>query len=153
MNEIDVLLSPHFTLREMVASSHRTIDNTANEVVIEQLKRLCTDYLEPIRKEFGPLLVSSGYRCPALNTAIGGSKASAHTFGCAADFMPADKSITVKDVVSWIRDYSRLPFDQVIDEATRTASWVHVGMVRPGFSPKPRGNVLAFRDGLYSPIA
>lgn len=145
-------LSPHFTLAEMVRSSHRTIDNTPPPVVIERLRRLCLEFLEPVRQRFGPLWVTSGYRCPELNKAIDGSSGSAHMFGCAADFESINGATTI-DIVRWIAGPSGLLFDQAIDEKNATSSWVHLGMLRPNAVPPPRRDVLSFRGGVYSAFA
>ena len=108
-------LSPNFTLEEMTQSqtaSRLGIDNTPSQAVILRLEHLCETILEPARSQFGPLLISSGYRCPDLNVAIGGSRASAHMTGNAADVIPlaADKL----ELARWVR--SSVPFDQIIPE-------------------------------------
>lgn len=145
-------LSPHFTIRELVISLHREIDNSPPPEIVERLRRLCLDFLEPIRAEFGPLYVSSGYRCPELNKCVGGQKTSAHMFGCAADFMPMDTKPTSKDVVRWVAR-SRLNFDQVIDEYSVTSNWVHIGQLVVGTHPAPRRSVEVKRPGEdYSPF-
>ena len=141
-------LSPHFTLGELVRTSHRTIDNTPTLEVIEHLTELCERFLEPVREQFGPLWITSGYRCDALNTIIRGSYTSAHVHGRAADFVPMWEVKTV-DIVDWI-DGSVLPFDQVIDEYSSTSNWVHLGMARPGSTP--RGHALTMRKGKYTPF-
>lgn len=89
-------LSKNFTLNEMVKSGTATakhIDNTPNREQIENLSVLCRDILQPIREAWGePIVVSSGFRCPKLNSAVGGSKTSQHMSGAAADFSAKDKS-------------------------------------------------------------
>jgi hypothetical protein len=132
----------------MVATNHRTISNIPPLDVVARLRILCTDFLEPIRYRFGPLRVSSGYRSPELNTAVGGSKSSAHTFGCAVDFVPVAQ-ISLDEIIKWIIA-SKLPFDQVIDEATSTDKWIHLGMLRPGFQSVPRKEALVMRNGKYT---
>ena len=69
-------LSDHFTLYEFVTSqtaSRKGIDNTPPPEVVERLRALCADILEPARVALGPLHISSGFRCPKLNKSIGGS--------------------------------------------------------------------------------
>lgn len=144
-------LSPHFTLGEMVATSHRYIDNMPTPEVIERLRSYCLGFLEPVRAVFGPILVSSGHRCPELNMAIGGSKTSAHMYGCAGDFNTMAGHPTI-EVVTWIVDESGLPFDQVIDEYSSTSSWAHLGMVRPVGNQTPRLQALTMRRGKYTPF-
>src|SRR5215471_9024651 len=85
-------LSRHFTLEEMIASEtaeSRGIDNTPTAEVTDQLKHLCRHTLERTRDLCGDhsVYVSSGYRCPELNVAVGGASNSAHLYGCAADIV------------------------------------------------------------------
>jgi zinc D-Ala-D-Ala carboxypeptidase len=149
--DLDIQLSPHFSLREMVATSHRTIDNTPTaEGVVSHLTAVAQKLLEPIRVHFGPLRVTSGYRCKALNEAIGGRPHSAHIFGCAADFIPVDRAVPLAQVMRWVMN-SPLVFDQVIEEHSSTARWVHIAKLRPGFETAPRFEALLLRDGVYSP--
>src|SRR4051812_11621284 len=124
---LDDKLSPHFTLRELIRTNHREIDNTPSEEVIERLAVFCKVYLEPVRKQFGALYVTSGYRSPALNKAIKGAKDSAHPYGCASDFNPLVKGTKNSQVIIWLRDKSGLDFDQVIEEETTTDKWIHLG--------------------------
>ena len=63
------------------------INNTPNEEERAKLKRLAVEILQPIRDAWkAPLIVTSGFRCEALNKAVGGAKNSQHKFGEAADF-------------------------------------------------------------------
>ena len=142
-------LSPHFTLREMITTSHRKIDNRPPAEVIERLAALCVTLLEPVRIQFGPLLITSGFRCLGLNKAIGGSDTSAHVHGCAADFVSMRKHPT-SEIVDWIVA-SDLPFDQVIDEYSSTSNWIHLGQTKPNRTA-PRRQALTMRRGKYSPF-
>lgn len=139
-------LSPHFTLGELLNTSHREIDNTPEPEIIERLRRLCVEFLEPCRERFGPIYVSSGFRCEKLNKSIGGAKSSAHLYGCAADFVAMAPAVTTTKLVRWIAHESGLPFDQVIDEHTRTSSWVHLGMLRPDHEEESRGEALTMQS-------
>jgi len=145
-------LSPHFTLGEMVTTAHRYLDNAPSPEVIERLRELCVEYLEPVRMIFGPLIVTSGYRSPQLNLSIGGSKTSAHMYGCAADFYALHGTASQR-IVEWVQMDSRIPYDQVIDEYSSTSNWVHLGMVRPVGSQIPRRQALTMRDGKYTVFA
>lgn len=139
-------LSPHFTLGELVHTSHRTIDNTPNEEIILSLTQLCVKFLEPIRNKFGSLRVNSGYRSPALNKAIGGSKTSAHMFGCAADIVSS--TIKLQTITNWLIEESNLDYDQIILESSSTSNWLHIGMAKPGGIS--RKEVLIFNKGKYT---
>jgi zinc D-Ala-D-Ala carboxypeptidase len=143
-----MLLSPHFTLRELTTTQVRGIDNTPPAPAVEHLRALCVTLLEPLRDRFGVILVTSGYRCPALNALIGGSRKSVHRFGLAADCHAWEPAVTVDEMARWVRDESGLPFDQVIAEASGTSRWLHLGLPRPG--AEPRYQALRFCDGAYS---
>lgn len=145
------LLSPHFTRREMTGSETATrleIDNTPPPTAEHNLARLCNDYLEPIRAWAGPLRISSGYRCPELNRAIGGSVTSAHMDGRAADFEPLSPELSLRRVVFWLVNESGLDFDQVIYEF---GAWVHIGIAQLGQKPR-REALIIFHGGGYLPF-
>lgn len=125
-------LSPNFTLREMIRSdvaSRVGVDNTPTEEHYENLKSLCLNCLEPIRTLVGlPIHVSSGYRCFAINTLIGGSKFSQHTTGEAADI--ECRGVDNLDLGKLIAG-SSIQFDQLILEFYRaeegpSSGWIHV---------------------------
>ncbi len=129
-------LSPHFTLAEMTVSqeaARRGLDNTPPPDIVEALRRTCLG-LEAVRVRLGcaPIIVSSGYRSPAVNAAVGGSKSSQHMTGQAADIIcPAFGGPT--EVAAALRD-SGIEYDQLILEFGR---WVHIS-----FAPKPRRQAL-----------
>lgn len=82
-------LSENFSLSEFTRSATADalgIDNTPSGEVVANLTALCRDVLQPLRDAWGePLHINSGYRCQALNKAVGGVKASQHTTGNACD--------------------------------------------------------------------
>ena len=132
-------LSPNFSLSELVYSEtaeKQGIDNTPPPEILENLKRLAAG-LEAVRALLGaPLGISSGYRCAALNEAVGGSGASQHLQGLAVDFdCPAFG--TPLEIARAIQQ-SGLEFDQCILEYGR---WVHLS-----FSDAPRGRMLTIYD-------
>ena len=116
-------LTPHFTLAELTRSSaalRRGIDNAATPAVTAALTALCLHVLEPVRAQFGPVAITSGYRSPAVNKAIGGARGSQHMLGEAADFtVPGVRNL---DVCQWIMRH--LNYDQLIYEFGE-AGWVH----------------------------
>ena len=81
----------YFSIEELVksASAERlAIDNTPPRAAKQMLTILIEQLLDPIRRRYGaPIIVTSGYRCPALNTAVGGVANSHHIVGCAADIV------------------------------------------------------------------
>lgn len=124
-----MFLSKNFTLHEFTRSqtaTRRGIDNTMTPVLIDNAKALCENVLQPIRYEFGPVLISSGYRSQELNTVIRGSRRSQHMKGEAADIEIT--GVSNKVLAEWIRD--NLEFDQLIlefhDDDVFNSGWVHV---------------------------
>ncbi|UWZ82477.1 D-Ala-D-Ala carboxypeptidase family metallohydrolase [Occallatibacter riparius] len=128
-------LSDHFSLDEMTFSStavRQSIDNTPPPDVVEHLKATAAG-LEQVRALLGlPLNIDSGYRCPALNHAVGGVPTSAHVTGYAADFVCRSFGVPL-EIVKKIQADGTIQFDQLIQEGT----WVHIS-----FDPKMRGQVL-----------
>jgi uncharacterized protein YcbK (DUF882 family) len=129
-------LTRHFSLEEMIKSQTATrlgMNNTPTPEVIDNLRELCINVLEPIRIHFKkPVIISSGYRSPALNKAIGGSRTSQHMRGEAAD-------LEVHGISNWtVLEYikNNLPYDQLIQEFMKqnnpTAGWVHVSYKAEG---------------------
>jgi zinc D-Ala-D-Ala carboxypeptidase len=116
-------LSKNFHLSEFTRSataSRFNIPNTPSSVEIANLRALARNVLQPIRDHFGsPIIITSGYRSPALNKAIRGSVNSQHSKGQAADFTVANKTL-----IETCRFINRnLIFDQLILEFD---SWIHV---------------------------
>lgn len=135
MMKYDIQLSKHFKLSEFTRSataSAKKIDNTPSLEVISNLQQLCIHVLEPLREHFNcPITISSGYRCPALNTAVGGVKTSQHMTGEAADIHLPSSAIGKKWFV-WLMDQD---FDQLILEKstpTSTSYWIHVSYRQNG---------------------
>jgi zinc D-Ala-D-Ala carboxypeptidase len=139
-----VNLSPHFTLEELAFTRQRDVDNTPPVEAVAYLRRLATSMLEPIRQEFGVVLVTSGYRSRAVNLRVGGAPTSAHLYGRAADFHCPGH--TTREIVEWVVG-SGLPYDQVIDEQT----WVHVGIAANNTAP--RKEALTYTNRTYVPFA
>jgi len=83
-------LSPHFSLEELTHSDTAVrlgIDNTPTVEVIDNLTYLAGE-LEHVRDILGtPMLISSGFRCYALNDHLGSKRTSSHTKGLAVDFI------------------------------------------------------------------
>ena len=101
------------------------ISNDASREHIINLVNLCNFILQPVRDQFGPIRINSGYRSPALNKAVGGSKTSQHCNGQAADF--ESSRISNPDLAKWIA--KNLTFDQLIlefyDGVDPNSGWVH----------------------------
>ena len=101
------------------------IDNRVPEALLPNLKTLCEVVLEPLRAFAGkPIVISSGYRCPALNRAVGGASQSQHLRGEAADLhLPS-----IAEGRTWFRWLiANTTFDQLIWEPDCHGShWIHV---------------------------
>ena len=127
----------HFTIEELYASDTAKKKGIDNKPAVQQLINLVylTAYvLEPLRvamKE--PISISSGYRCPRLNEAVGGVSNSQHMKGQAADLNIGGDRAKGRKWFDYIKNH--LPFDQLIWERNaRTGSeWVHVSFVYPDF--------------------
>lgn len=118
-----VMLSENFTLEELVFSQVAVRygqTNIPNRAHIENLRALCHHILQPIRNQFGPVRVTSGFRSKSVNALVGGSANSQHCRGEAADIIV---NAPRQHVLKWIAE--TLPFDQLIDEYPPNG-WIHV---------------------------
>lgn len=127
-------LSEHFSLAELTHSqtaARKGLDNTPTREALLNLKDTA-ERMEEVRALLGvSILVNSGYRSPAVNAAVGGSKTSAHMSGHAVDFI-APRFGTPLQICRKI-EASGIKFDQAIEEGT----WVHLS-----FDPRMRRQVL-----------
>ena len=120
-------LSPHFRLIEFTRSGVATdkgIDNTPGKEEVEALRALCENILEPMRRRFGAIYISSGYRNRRVNNAVGGVMNSQHMRGEAADILLS----TFADWRDAVRFVQGLDFDQMLVEPLHglRARWLHV---------------------------
>jgi zinc D-Ala-D-Ala carboxypeptidase len=126
-----VQVTPHFSWYEVQYSTTakaKGIDNTVPPALLANVK-ITAAYMERVRALLGaPIRVTSWFRCPAVNAAIGGARNSAHMSGLAVDFKPTN--MTLAEAFNRIRR-SDIPFDQLILERTKDgAAWVHIGFSR-----------------------
>lgn len=127
------MISKYFSLEEMLASqaaSRKRIDNSPSLEHLANIKRTCMR-ADQVREFLAhPMIVSSGYRCFKLNTAVGGSKTSSHTQGLAMDFTCPGYGVA-KDVFAALKK-SGIKFDQLILEYPDSpGAWVHIGFAEP----------------------
>ena len=138
-------LTPHFTLAEFERSATANrlgVSNKMNDTQLVAAKALCSEILEVIRAHYkAAIVITSGYRSPVVNKAVGGSSSSQHCKGEAADFTVVGKS--VESVFSDIKHgkIKGLRFDQVIHEGT----WIHISYRKN----RLRGECLIFKNGKY----
>jgi zinc D-Ala-D-Ala carboxypeptidase len=132
-----VNLSDHFTLDELTFSQTAArlgLDNTPSDDVVQALKRTAHG-LEMVRAYLqAPVLVSSGYRSPLVNRAVGGAPNSQHMRGEAADFTAPGFGQPEMIMRAILRSTRPIPFDQCILEYGR---WVHIS-----FCKEPRRQAL-----------
>ena len=147
-------LSEHFVLGELTKTKHQTADgNIPSHVVIENLKRICENWLEDLRysyntlyclqpgedyetsKNVEPIIINSGYRSPAVNLLAGGSKTSNHLSGCAVDIRCAGKEQMIRyaSILLDIADGTKQEFDELLLEQHGSTCWLH-------FAVKPKDN-------------
>lgn len=121
-----IALTPHFTLDEMIASqtaARMGIDNNPSPAVLDELTKTCK-MLEAIRAVLGhPMIITSGYRSPELNAAVGGVATSQHEIGQAADFICPGFGTPEEICLMLAPRMPKLGIDQLIWEYK---SWVHV---------------------------
>ena len=147
-------LSEHFVLGELTKTKHVTEDgNIPSHVVIENLKRICENWLEDLRysyntlyclqpgedyetsKDVEPIIINSGYRSPAVNQLAGGSKTSNHLSGCAVDIRCAGKEQMIRyaSILLDIADGTKQDYDELLLEQHGSVCWLH-------FAVKPKDN-------------
>ncbi len=116
----------YFSISELCRSAtakRRGIDNTPTQDAVNNLTALVDNILDPLREAWGkPITVTSGYRCLALNAAVGGVKKSEHQKGMAADIVVGSLEDNRK-LFNLARKLN-LPFRQIILE--NGGQWVHI---------------------------
>lgn len=124
----------YFTINELCYSATAQangINNTPNATQRNALIALVDTILDPLRRAWGkPILVNSGYRCPALNNAVGGKASSQHLRGEAADITTGSPQSNKQlyDLAISLR----LPIDQLIGE--RGYTWLHISHKASGYN-------------------
>lgn len=140
-------LSDNFTFEELTRSSHADLQQENQEEAVPYMAAL-TDLaamLEVVRKRFGPVVVTSGFRGPALNARVNGSSTSQHCRGEAADIVcPAT---AVPDLHKWIVTKSGIKFGQCILEMPPHRAWVHLSLGAPYRPLEKCGQSLFTDDG------
>ena len=120
----------YFQLEEFLDSStarQKGIQNTPSWEVVEHLYQLAT-FLDQLREDWGSgIIISSGYRCIKLNSAVNGAEKSLHKTGWAADIVPANGNFEdfKRFVVKWLKNKK---FDELIIESNKKtgAKWLHL---------------------------
>lgn len=151
----NINLSPHFELREFTESATARQYGIVNEPppeAVENLKALCVNTLEPLREALGlPIIITSGYRCKALNNKITHhSTRSQHVGGQAADFWvkgPAERKEMAESICVSRRELLVKAFRTILtdpsvdyDQLILYPGFIHVSFVAPG---KNRHNIMS----------
>ena len=139
-------LSQHFTLGELCKTRVKTADgNIPSHVAIENLKNLCENWLEDLRYSHNtlygetadePIIITSGYRSPEVNRAVGGSPTSNHLTGCAVDIrcVGIEQALRYANILLDIADGTKRDYDELlIERNARGNYWLH-------FAVRPEGN-------------
>ena len=131
-------MTPHFTLAELTATSHRQFDNTPNDAETANLQRLA-EFLEQVKEALGgkPVMVNSAFRSKQVNDSVGSKDTSQHRIGCAADFRVPGMTpdAVVRAVIA-----AGLPYDQIIREFD---AWTHISVTNtPDGTPRRQALII-----------
>ena len=136
-------MTPHFTLAELTATSHRQFDNTPNETETANLQRLA-EFLERVKEALDgkPIMINRAFRSKQVNDSVGSKDTSQHRTGCAADFKVPGMTpdAVVRAIIA-----AGLPYDQIIREFD---AWTHISI-----SDTPRKQALIIDRAGTRPFA
>lgn len=136
--------APHFTWQEMIRSqtaAQYKLDNHPGPQTQKRLAHLARTILEPIRRQFGPIQVLSGFRSGELNWYVSLSRTSRHCRGEAADIRPLNQGVSLTEVAGFI--IRELPFQELIAYPP-APGWLHVSCRMDGL---PAGKTMLQAPG------
>lgn len=124
-----MLLSPHFTLEELACTDRKAFKdiNIQEALKIPGKMYMLAGFAERIREIIGrPVIINSGFRCQALNAAVGGVMSSQHVLAEALDIRVNGK--TAEELFR-IVVASDLKYDQLIwEKPGKNAAWLHISI-------------------------
>ena len=121
-----------FSIEELTKSETAKrlgIDNTPSDEIKKNLTLFIEKVLDPIREDWGgPIIVSSGYRCPELNAKVGGAKTSGHQYGYCADLQVKGGMKKIRELANfifeWMKDH-KMKWDELLWEHSGGVTWLH----------------------------
>ena len=128
-------ISKHISYKKGVFSNTATrlnIDNTPGQLEFSNMGVIADNIFEPLRKWVNaPIKITSFYRSPNLNKALGGSYRSQHCEGRAMDIDDVFGRTTNALMFEYIKN--NLDFDQLIWEFGNDTNpdWIHVSFCSP----------------------
>ena len=122
--------SPHFSWDELTTTG-TGLANNPNGAQRLNLERLAFNVLEPIRGQFGPIRITSAFRSPGVNRAVGGTvnPPSSHLDGRGVDLY-ATQGATAAQIATWLYGQTSIPLRQIIVESH--TGHVHAEMQKDG---------------------
>ena len=112
----------YITAAEMLKSSTAEklgIRNVPEDDEIIDNINYTIERLNDIRERYNKkIVITSGYRCPALNKEVGGKPNSQHVKGQAADIKWDE------NLLKFIID--NFHYDQLIEETSKRTKWIHI---------------------------
>ncbi len=139
-----VHLSPHFTVGELT-TTNTGLPNDPDIPARYALKALCSAVLEPWRESVGRIRVTSGFRSPQVNAAVGGKSSSQHARGEAADVVLMDHG----RLAAWQRLVEMAEHGLPVDQAILYEATNHVHVSHTAERVARRSFLVHTRSGRY----
>jgi hypothetical protein len=154
-------LTENFTLYELTRTSREEFQEKNRLLTFAQEEKLLqvARLLEHVRYVLGtPLIITSGYRCPELNSAIGSTERSQHLKCEAADFIPGRQDIGDAFRRLWrdIKDTGTNVGQLIHETAPRSygfTSWIHISLGTPYREESKTKQILRMENGKYTLLA
>ncbi len=141
----NILGAPNFRFGEFTKSDTAIRYGISNEPTEDQwncIELVAVKILQPVRDQFGPLRITSGFRSVALCNKVGSNDKSNHARGQAVDFEPIKTNITLLEVLVWIHD--NLEYRELIAEYF-PQGWIHCA-----YRPGDNSRILKLKDDTHN---